>query len=73
MPIRQIVADALANNARGMILSHNHPGGNPQPSRADIAATHRLVRAVSGLEIRILDHVITAANGSFSFRAAGLL
>ena len=73
MPVRHIVADALACNAHALILSHNHPGGDPQPSRADIAATHQLVRAVAGLGVRVHDHVITASNGHFSFRAAGLL
>ena len=73
VPIRKIVAEALACDAQALILSHNHPGGDPQPSRADIAATQQLVRAVAALGIRIHDHVITASGGTFSFRAAGLL
>jgi DNA repair protein RadC len=72
-PLRRIVADALACDATTLILSHNHPGGDPRPSRADIAATDRLVRAVAALGIRVHDHVVTGAGRDFSFRAAGLL
>lgn len=73
LPVRRIVADALAYDAVTLVLSHNHPGGDPQPSRADIAATHHLVRAVAALGIRVHDHVVTGAGRDFSFRAAGLL
>ena len=73
LPVRRIVADALACDADALVLSHNHPGGDPQPSRADIAATAHLVRAVAALDIRIHDHIVTGAGRSFSFRAAGLL
>ncbi len=73
MPVRRIVADALACDATALVLSHNHPGGDPQPSRADIAATNHLVRAVAALGIRVHDHVVTGAGRDFSFRAAGLL
>ncbi len=73
VPIRRIVADALACEATTLVLSHDHPGGNPQPSRADIAATHELIRTVAPLGIRVHDHVMTGAGCDFSFRAAGLL
>ena len=73
VPVRRIVADALAWDATALVLSHNHPGGDPQPSRADIRATNDLVRAVAALGIRVHDHVVTGAGRDFSFRAAGLL
>lgn len=73
VPVRRIVADALACNATTLVLSHNHPGGDPQPSRADIAATHHLIRAVAALGIRVHDHVVTGADRDFSFRSAGLI
>ncbi len=73
VPIRRIVADALAWEATILVLSHNHPGGNPLPSRADIAATNELIRTVAPLGIRVHDHVVTGAGRDFSFRAAGLL
>jgi len=73
LPMRRIVADALACDATALVLSHNHPGGDPQPSRADIVATNELVRAVTPLGIRVHDHVVTGKGRDFSFRAAGLL
>ena len=73
VPVRRIVADALACEAMTLILSHNHPRGDPQPSRADIAATNHLVRIVSALGIRVHDHIVTGKGRDFSFRAAGLL
>lgn len=73
MPVRRIVADALACEAMTLVLSHNHPGGDPQPSSADIAATNHLVRIVSALGIRVHDHIVTGKGRDFSFRAAGLL
>ena len=73
IPMRRIVADALAYEATALILSHNHPGGDPQPSRADIAATNHLILIVSALGIRVHDHIVTGKGRDFSFRAAGLL
>jgi DNA repair protein RadC len=73
VPVRRIVADALACDATTLILSHNHPGGDPLPSRADIVATHHLIRAVTALGIRVHDHVVTGDGRDFSFRAAGLI
>jgi DNA repair protein RadC len=73
VPLRRIVAEALACDATMLVLSHNHPGGDPQPSRADISATNDLIRAVSPLGIRVHDHVVTGSGRDFSFRAAGLL
>ena len=73
LPMRRIMADALAFDAVVLVLSHNHPGGDPQPSRADIVATNFLVRAVATIGIRVHDHVVTGNGRSFSFRAAGLL
>jgi DNA repair protein RadC len=72
-PIRAIVGRALAQNCHGLVLAHNHPSGDPFPSRADIEVTRILARALAPLEIVITDHVIVSRNGMFSFRAAGLL
>jgi len=73
VPIRRIVADAFACEATTLVLSHDHPSGNPQPSRADIAATNELIRTVAPLGIRVHDHVVTGTGCHFSFREAGLL
>ncbi len=73
MPLRTIVADALRLGSTALVLGHNHPSGDPRPSRHDILATHQLGRILTPLGIRIHDHVITARGGRFSFRDAGLL
>jgi len=73
VPIRQIVVDALACDAMTLVLSYNHPGGIPLPSRADIAATHALIRTVTPLGTRVHVHIVTGKDRNFSFRAAGLL
>lgn len=73
LPVRAIIATALRLGAAGMILAHNHPSGDPRPSRADIAATRALAAAAGALGIRIHDHFIFAGRDFRSFRALGLL
>lgn len=55
---REVFRPAIAWNAHAVILAHNHPGGDPNPSEADIRATRDLVRAGQLLRIEVLDHVI---------------
>ena len=71
--VRLVVADALAFDAVGVVMAHNHPGGDPAPSVADKAVTRRLARALSAVDVRMLDHIILTADRSTSFRALGLL
>lgn len=73
LPIGDIVRDAIAWGASGLVIAHNHPSGDPTPSRADKTATRRLAEAVRGLDIRLLDHLIFADRGCSSFRQMGLL
>lgn len=73
LPLRQIVADALAFDAAAMLMAHNHPSGDPRPSRGDRLATRRLVQALSPVEVRLIDHLILARGGAVSFRALGWL
>jgi DNA repair protein RadC len=73
LPIRRIAARALLLEADEILIAHNHPGGDPTPSRQDILATNRLERALFPFAIRLTDHVIVAGGASFSFRQAGLL
>ncbi|MFW6324243.1 MAG: RadC family protein [Desulfovibrionales bacterium] len=68
---REIMAAALRRNASGIILVHNHPGGDPSPSREDESLTTRLMDSAAGLGLRILDHIIVAENGFYSFQAHG--
>jgi DNA repair protein RadC len=72
-PIRSIVADALQRDTRSLVLAHNHPSGNPAPSRDDLDQTRLLARILQPLGIRIDDHVIFARDRSFSFHAHGLV
>ena len=55
---REVFRPAIASNAHAIILAHNHPGGDPNPSEADIRATRDIVRAGQLLRIEVLDHVI---------------
>ena len=70
---REILRRALLCNAAGFILYHNHPSGDPAPSREDREFTRRLAAASECLGIRLLDHLVVSAAGSVSFREVGLL
>ena len=73
VPFRKITHDALSVEAHSVILAHNHPGGDPRPSHADIETTRTIARLFAPLEIRVADHLIVAGDQIFSFREAGLL
>lgn len=73
MKLRDIVVDALAHDAAGVVMGHNHPSGDPTPSRADREATRRIAFALDTLGIRLLDHIVVAPGGATSFRTLGLL
>ncbi len=64
---------AIVAGATGVVFAHNHPSGDPTPSAEDIALTERFAKAGDLLGIRVLDHVINASEGHFSFLDAGLL
>ena len=70
---REVVKEALRLNAAAVILSHNHPSGNPEPSSADKVLTQRLKEALGLMEVRTLDHVIVAGVSTVSFAEDGLL
>lgn len=70
---REVVRRALANNATALILVHNHPSGDVQPSPADIKMTQHLKEACMKIDIQIHDHVIVGKSGQASFRDLGLL
>ena len=70
---RELVKEALRLNAAAVILSHNHPSGNPEPSSADKVLTQRLKEALGLMEVRTLDHVIVAGVSTVSFAEDGLL
>jgi DNA repair protein RadC len=73
VPVRWVVADALAFDAAGVLMAHNHPSGDPSPSRADRATTRRLLGALDPVDVRLVDHLVFARDGWASFRALGWL
>ena len=70
---REVVKETLRLNAAAVILSHNHPSGNPEPSQADKVLTQRLKDALGLVEVRTLDHVIVAGANTSSFAEHGLI
>ena len=70
---REVFADAIADRAAGIIVAHNHPSGTLAASRADIQITQRLKEVASLVGIELLDHVILAKGGFYSFSDEGLL
>ena len=70
---REVVKEALRLNAAAVILSHNHPSGNPEPSAADRALTQRLKEALTLVEVRTLDHIIVAGDQTTAFAELGWL
>ena len=70
---REVVKKALEVGASAMILVHNHPSGNPEPSRADIQITPRIAEAGRLLGITVHDHVIVGREGHVSLKAKGLI
>ena len=70
---REVFADAIADRSAGIIIAHNHPSGTLSASRADIAVTQRLEEVSKLVGIELLDHVILAKDGFYSFADEGLL
>ncbi len=71
---RIVVREALTINAAALIISHNHPSGNPEPSAADRALTTRLKSALALVDVRLVDHfVVTPGHAPTSLAARGWL
>ncbi len=71
--VRDILFEAIRNNAHAIVLCHNHPGGKVKPSRADIECTMSLLHPTKLLKIVLLDHIIVSGPKLCSFRDAGYL
>lgn len=71
--VREVIKRALELNAAALILVHNHPSGDPSPSRADIQITRTIVEAGKPLGIAVHDHIIVGLAGQVSLRAKGLM
>jgi len=70
---RKVVTMAIKRNASACILSHNHPSGHLMPSQADHKLTRDLVTVLDGIDINVLDHIITANGNHYSFAENGVL
>lgn len=68
---REVIKHAIEHNAAAVILVHNHPSGDPEPSDADRRITQRLKDALGLVDIRVLDHVVVGHEGYVSFAERG--
>ncbi|GAA4011220.1 RadC family protein [Sphingomonas swuensis] len=73
MPVRSIIGDAIRLDSAGVVLAHNHPGGNALPSRSDKVCTRSLAIAAEAIDLTLLDHLVFAGPDCTSFRRLGLL
>ena len=71
--IRLIMKEAILCNATGMIISHNHPSGNENPSPEDNRITEQIKKAADSLNIRLTDHIIITSNTYYSYVENGML
>jgi DNA repair protein RadC len=70
---REIIKQVLAHNASAVVLAHNHPSGQAEPSAADRALTEVLKKALQVIGASVLDHIIVAGKGHYSFAEHGLV
>ncbi|SOD25175.1 DNA replication and repair protein RadC [Variovorax sp. YR752] len=70
---REVVTRAIHHQAAAVVLAHNHPSGNIEPSRADESLTQTLRAALAQVDVRVLDHIIVSPGQSFSMAERGLL
>lgn len=71
--VREVVKRALELSSTAIILVHNHPSGDPTPSKADIEMTRQIVEAAKNLGITVHDHIIVGKEGHASFRGLSLI
>jgi DNA repair protein RadC len=71
--VREILKRALELSATAVILVHNHPSGDPTPSRGDIEMTRQIVEVAKGMGIVVHDHIIVGKYGHSSFKGLGLI
>lgn len=70
---REIARRCLELNAAAVILAHNHPSGNTQPSQADQRITQKIKETLALFDVRVLDHLVIGGGGAYSFASHGLL
>ncbi len=70
---REVFRYAILKCASGIILGHNHPGGDPKPSQNDLELTNKIKQGAQLMGLRLLDHIIVARDGHYSFNEHGQL
>lgn len=70
---REVVKLALHHNAAAVCIAHNHPSGALMPSQADVTLTSHLKRALTLVDVNLLDHIIVAGGKTYSMAEAGLM
>ena len=70
---REVFKDAISHSAASVVLAHNHPSGDPEPSEDDIKITNRLVESGKILGIEVIDHIIIGKNNFCSYKEKGLI
>jgi len=70
---REVVKRALDNEAAALVFVHNHPSGNPNPSKEDLTITNKLKEASQSIDVVVHDHLIIAGNEVYSFTDHGLI
>jgi DNA repair protein RadC len=73
LPIRDIIATAIALGSSGLVLAHNHPSGDPRPSSSDCRSTKRLAAVADAIDCNVVDHLIFGGEACTSLREKGLL
>ena len=69
----EVLRRGLEHNAAAIIIGHNHPSGNAEPSQADIALTRALSDLLAQVEIRLVDHIVVSSHSWISLQMRGLL
>jgi DNA repair protein RadC len=70
---RELAKSCLENNTAAVLLVHNHPSGECQPSHADVRITTRIKEALILLDVRVIDHLVAGNKEVYSFAEAGQL
>ncbi len=70
---REVFADAITDRAAAIIIAHNHPSGEPEPSVSDLKITQQIQEAGKIIGINVLDHIIVSKDDYYSFQESRLL
>jgi len=70
---RELLKKAISYDACSVILSHNHPGGSTNPSKEDVDVTNRIVKVLSAVDIKVLDHIIVGGDRYLSMAEGGYI